>query len=265
MTVSFTPVPLDQILDQVVAHNSRLSSPIDSFAEQHILQSAHYQITLAGSATHGAGAPLRAGYCSVHDGKTLTQFVLEDAYVAAGQEAFAAARKLEFVREALVATCDEQFLSHCLDSYAELHRQAYFFQYRPAGSVPVNTEISYRQAQPSEIDLVREHSLDFFDESLQQQLEAGEIHIGFLEEEPVAFGVLEMGKIRTDVASIGMFTKPVSRLQGIGRSTLQYLVGCCAEAGKQPIAGCWYYNHNSKRTLESAGMVTMTRYLRFMF
>ena len=28
------------------------------------------------------------------------------------------------------------------------------------------------------------------------------------------------------------------------------------------IAGCWYYNHTSKKTLEKAGMLTQTRLLK---
>ncbi|WP_181153121.1 hypothetical protein [Paenibacillus sp. AR247] len=35
-----------------------------------------------------------------------------------------------------------------------------------------------------------------------------------------------------------------------------------AGQGIRPLSGCWYYNEASKRTLESAGMVTRTRLLR---
>jgi hypothetical protein len=33
----------------------------------------------------------------------------------------------------------------------------------------------------------------------------------------------------------------------------------------KPIPGCWNYNHNSKRTLESAGYASNTRLLRIDF
>ena len=32
-----------------------------------------------------------------------------------------------------------------------------------------------------------------------------------------------------------------------------------------PLSGCWYCNHNSRRILEAAGMVAVTRLLRFEF
>jgi hypothetical protein len=43
------------------------------------------------------------------------------------------------------------------------------------------------------------------------------------------------------------------------------LMAACRDDGIMPLAGCWYYNHASKKTLEAAGMVTATRLLRFEF
>jgi GNAT superfamily N-acetyltransferase len=223
--------------------------------------------------------------------------VVENRFGAFAQEAFFAARRLEFVREALVATCDESFLSLCLDDHKEVVKQAYFFQSvggsgsrppiqsrgdRPdregaasaeVGGVPFETHgkqtaadaVSYRLMNASEFQLVRDHSDDFFEESLSRQLDAGRIHGGFLGDEPVAFGIIEPGGIRKDVASIGMFTKPTHRRRGFGRATLLYLSRRCRERDLEPVAGCWYYNHLSKKTLESAGFITKTRYLRIRF
>jgi hypothetical protein len=39
----------------------------------------------------------------------------------------------------------------------------------------------------------------------------------------------------------------------------------CHAEGLRPIAGCWYYNDLSRKTLEAAGMTTPTRLLRFEF
>jgi hypothetical protein len=52
---------------------------------------------------------------------------------------------------------------------------------------------------------------------------------------------------------------------GIGRSIIIHLRNICIEKGLTPMAGCWYYNHNSKNTLESTGFITKTRLLRIDF
>lgn len=44
-----------------------------------------------------------------------------------------------------------------------------------------------------------------------------------------------------------------------------HLADICREKGITPNCGCWYYNHNSKATLESAGLVAQTRYLNVFF
>ncbi len=67
------------------------------------------------------------------------------------------------------------------------------------------------------------------------------------------------------VASIGMFTLESLRSKGIGTSILLGLNDECARLGIHPIAGCWYYNQLSKKTLEKAGMFSPTRLLKISF
>ena len=43
------------------------------------------------------------------------------------------------------------------------------------------------------------------------------------------------------------------------RGYIQALIAHCRASGLTPIAGCYYYNHNSKKTLEKAGMYSKTR------
>ena len=59
-----------------------------------------------------------------------------------------------------------------------------------------------------------------------------------------------------------MFTIEPFRNTGVGTTTIALLMAECSRRGLRPVAGCWYYNHGSKRTLERAA-VTQTRLLRF--
>jgi len=253
MSYSFLQCAYTDIEDAVINHNSTLSSPIDSFAESHILQSAHYRIICDEE---------MIGYCCIHNGTVLTQFFLIDAYRNVSQELFARAKKMECVQEALVATCDELFLSLAVDCSAEIKKQAYFFQYAGEIAIQSSRTVTYRQATIDDLKLIEEQSEDFFDDSLERQLRECEIYIGFEQQNPVAFGVFERGKILKNHVSIGMFTKPEFRRMNIAKMTLKFLISAALKSELRPIAGCWYYNHLSRKTLEAVGMISNTRYLR---
>jgi len=83
--------------------------------------------------------------------------------------------------------------------------------------------------------------------------------------ECVGFGIIDQGRLVREVGSCGMFTVEAQRKQGIGPAIITHLIRRCAELGLRPIAGCWYYNHRSKKTLEKAGMFTQTRLLKISY
>ena len=256
MEYTFRACEYEEMEARIVAHNEGLASPIDSFAEDHILEATPYIIG-------GSGGTI--GHCCVHQGRTLTQFSLEPAHRHLGQAVFAQAKRLESVQESLVPTCDEFFLSHALDVCSSVAVQAYFFRHVRDVTAEASVAISYRWATPEDLLLIRGRCDDFFDEGLARQLADGQIAIGFAGETPVAFGVFERGRILRDCVSIGMYTVPDRRRQGIAVSTLLHLIGEAHGAGLRPIAGCGIENHASKRSLERAGMASGTRYLRVAY
>ena len=81
----------------------------------------------------------------------------------------------------------------------------------------------------------------------------------------VGFGIIDPGRLIPAVGSCGMFTVEAYRNQGIGPAIITHLMDRCAERGLRPVAGCWYYNHRSKKTLEKAGLFTQTRLLKISY
>jgi Acetyltransferase (GNAT) domain len=235
---------------------SSLSSPIDSFLEGHILESRAYRIL------HNAQ---EAGSFAIYDGSLLTHFHMVGGARRYGAEALTGIRKKYGLKAAFVPTCDEFFLSHALDSGADLKIQAYFFINGSPGVPPaIAAELAYRTAVPSDVEAIQATCGDFL-ESPGEGVAKGQIHVGFLGRELVAIGVIENSILLSGYASIGMFTKDSHRQKGIATGTILYLKQVCRDKGLEPIAGCWYYNQASKKTLESAGMLTITRLLRFEF
>ena len=260
MEIHFTPVSLNEVLPGLQQHISGLGSPIDSFLEDHILASNHYHIRL-GEQT--------IGWTSIHQQSLITEFALMPGYKQLGQRIFPLVRKLEEVRAAFVPTSDEFFLAHALDDYRQLEKQAYFFQqdtqrppYQPS------LALTHRQASAADLPLIQRYSGDFFDR-LAERIAAGQIYItqrvGAGADECAGFGIIDPGRLCLGVGSCGMFTVEAQRRQGVGAAIIAYLGGRCAELELRPIAGCWYYNHRSKQTLEKAGMFSPTRLLKISY
>lgn len=250
MDVRFMPVAFAEIAGEVRAHLDALPSAIDSFLEGHILASAHDRIVVDGE---------EAGFASIHEERLITQFALAAPFRRYGQPIFARLRKHEQVQAAFVPTCDEFYLAHALDDFRQFAKQAYFFA---AGqSVPVADAFSLRPATEADAVLIARETGDFFN-PIPERIAKGELFVTLRGDEIAGFGIAERSAIYDAVASIGMFTIERVRRDGVGTATIALLRAECARRGVRPIAGCWYYNHRSKRTLERAGMYSATRLLR---
>jgi len=250
MDARFVAMPFAEIEGAVRRHLSSLPSAIDSFLEDHILASAHYRIEEAGET---------AGFASIHGGSLITQFSLADQYKSYGQRIFAQLRRMEQVRTAFVPTCDEFYLAHALDEYRLLRKQAYFFAEGPAAPAPGST--SLRSTASDDAELISQESGEFF-QTVDDAIAAGKLFVAVRRDEPVGFGILETSALYDDVASVGMFTIERFRNQGVGTATITLLREECHRRGLRAVAGCWYYNHGSKRTLERAGLHAQTRLLK---
>jgi RimJ/RimL family protein N-acetyltransferase len=253
MDTHFTPVAFPEVRQTTRQHLRELPSPIDSFLEDHILASNFYRIVVAGEP---------AGFASIYEERLITQFALSEPYRRYGQALFWELRQMEQVRSVFVATCDEFFLAHALDDYQQLAKQAYFFAMPlQAGEAVVTIRYSMRPASLEDADFVRQESGDFF-EHLERHIADGELFVTLHGEEPVGFGILVKSTLYEDVASIGMYTIERFRQTGVGTATIRMLIAECRQRSLRPVAGCWYYNHRSRRTLQRAGMYAATRLLK---
>ncbi len=143
--------------------------------------------------------------------------------------------------------------------------QAYFFEdsdklVRPA---EYSREFLY-QATLEDLPEIISVNGDFIDRH-EERIKKGELYVLRENGEFIGMGVIVDNVIMRNCKGTGMFTNEKHRQKGVGRSIILHLKNICHIAGVNPIPGCWYYNHNSKRTLESAGYVTKTRLLNIEF
>ncbi len=252
-SITFISAPLSELTGSIQNHLTTLQGPIDSYLEDHIRDSSHYRILIDG---------VDAGYASIFKEALLVQFALRDRHRRYGEEVFMMVRKLESLRSALVPTSDQFYLSHALDNFSRLTKQAYLFEAMP-GEVdhPVIAPFHLRRADSEDLVIIEESSGEFFADT-QRHIDRGELFITMRASEVVGFGIMEHSVFVPGSASIGMFTIESFRRSGVGRATLRLLQEECRRSGVRPVAGCWYYNHASRETLRSAGMICTGRYLR---
>ncbi len=247
--------------DLFQAYLATLSGVYDNFLEDHILDSDCHRIQ-DGDRT--------IGLLAVHGNTMLTVFHIGLADLRLAQPAFNAALATFGLSCAFVPTCDELFLSLAMDRHVRIEKQAYFFldsgrtmrapEYGRASLLPVPRE---------QWDEVNARTENFFDEVLAPKVRDGHVPYEIYElrsdDGILGYGLREGTRIFTGFDCIGMYVMPAHREKGVGRSIILHLKDICREAGQGALPGCWYYNHNSKRTLESAGFVTKTRLLKVFF
>lgn len=253
MSIKIIGCCFEEIKEMITNNINNMRSPFDSFLEGHILKSDHYKVLLDLEAI---------GYFSIYDKSLLTQFYIDRQYTCLAQEIFDRVKRYQYVQKAFVYTGDEFFLSHAIDYSRKIEPQAYFFQdLKQSNFEEVDLEnFSCRVAIEEDIGLISEKSGGFFDD-IVKQVSNQEIFIMYLKDQVVSFGIIEKSKLYENIASIGMFTVSEHRQKGIGRNTLLKLKKICYESDLIPIAGCWYYNHNSKKTLQRAGLFSQSRLL----
>jgi len=222
----------------------------DDFWEGHILGSQAYHVESTGKII---------GLCGINNKENLTFFYIQPTSWREAQPAYITMLETLKPLYSLVATNDELLLSLCMDRHTKVEMQAYFWKYgdgavRPP-EYPRDLLCVATPADIADLDIVDE---DCVDEDIAQ----GKYFVMRKDGVFIGQGFINLHSIDKSAASIGMYVHPDFRQKGVGRSIIMHLVEICREKGIAPYCGCWYYGHESKATLQSAGFITKTRCLK---
>ncbi len=122
----------------------------------------------------------------------------------------------------------------------------------------------FRVATQGDCEKIKEMSGDFFDEPgagfscLEDRIDAGIIFVLMEQEEIMGGGIMERSQLFKGTVSIGMYTNASFRKKGVAKKILVNLKKQATKENLKPVAGCWYYNTLSRKSLESAGMIVST-------
>lgn len=260
MNYSFRPDDAADMAAICRQYARRLTGVTDDFWEAHILSAQLYRICTDGR---------DVGCIAVQGGERATLFDLETAHRNDARALLDQAIAELGVRRAFVPTCDEAFLTLCLERMTSVAPQACLFDGAQAHDVRQARfdRSCMRRITPDELERANRLTGDFFrDDATPASLREGRQLIYALEQAGRTLGYGIIVPLRTrPLWACGMVTLPEHRRRGVGRSIQLHLGDICREYGFTPVSGCWYHNTLSRRTIESAGRPCTTLLLDVRF
>ena len=163
---------------------------VESFWEDHVLQSNHYKMMIC---------DIIVGYFSIHNNDTITMFNVFLPYANQSQELFARVKKYENITNAMVPTSDEFFISHCFDNFIKIEKQAYFSIYTEK-TIPTERkkQLNLRLADVDKDCEILKLSGDFLDDIIKQVRNGANhinVYIAEYNDNVVGFGVVDYGTV----------------------------------------------------------------------
>ncbi len=232
-----------------------ISIPYDDYLEDHILNSDIYSI-------RWQDEPI--GFFGQQDA-LLTIFFIQQRSFRRAITVFADIKQQFASQTAFVPTTDLGFMSVALEDFTHIEIQALHFTETDAVVRPPEfPREHFRLASEADVAAVEQLAGDFLDH-YAERIRDQQIYVLEENAELLGLGVLVENKLMRNCIGTGMFTRADRRGEGIGRSIILHLRTIAHELGKTPVPGCWYYNTNSRKTLESAGYITQSKLLKFHF
>lgn len=260
MGISYKVSSIDELEEEIEGYIDSLTNIVDDFWESHIINSDFFAIIYDEETI---------GCFSIYNNNRITMFSIKERYIKHAQDFFKRILSELEIKKAYVTTCDELFLSLCLDFHVAIELQAYFFNFITDDCIepPKYSRDCIVEIDSNELDKVNRNTDDFFDFINKSDLINNTCKIYKLIDHNIelGYGVLFSNKLIKEYWACGMVTIEEHRRKGVGRSIQIHLADICRELGGKPVAGCWYGNVGSKSTIESAGRYTKTRLLNVSF
>lgn len=236
--------PIDDVRAAIAAHHETLVHTGDSFIPRRQLDATHRQVLV-----DGADVGLLA-----HTRDELTMLTLTSSAKRYDRQIVELALRETGIRHAFAASWDAHHIGLFGSFASDIACQAYQFEFPGAPRDPI---AGLRLRMATEADQPYLERADY------QNLPIGQLRIAELADAPVGAGVAEPNVLHPSTVDIGMFADPDRRGRGIGRSIIALLAQQVSDSGRRPVAGCWWRNWQSRRTLESAGMTCVGTIFRF--
>lgn len=247
-------------LDYYIEYTSHLCLT-DTYWEQEIEKSAIYNIV--------GDDDVFMGVTSINNAESnLTSLCIEPKYISHKSEILSGIISVLKPKSAFVVSNDEQLLTLftdyiCENPSAKLTTQAFFFDNVNECSIPQEyAHLRLKQAEQEDVETLK--SFNFFEDLSVDN--PADVKYLLIDEngEVLGAGHIQSMKLAEKWRAVGMVTSEKYRNKGVGRAIIAMEKEICRKGGHTIIAGCYYYNLASKRTLEACGFATKTRMYRII-
>lgn len=244
---------MEECMDLILEHVESLSNPMDSYLEEQLFTGVVYCFRRNDE---------RIGYCCVKE-ESVEFFYVKKQHFALAPKILEQTTEELCINRVSVMSQDSLVCALIVEWDYSLNRGACWFvdSGKRVDRTAKVQDAFFRKAVIDDCKVIRQVSGDFFDESsccfsgLEDRIKAETIFVLEDNGDFLGGGIIEHGKLCKDCVSIGMFTNPEHRQKGVAKTILFNLKDYVYSIGKVPVAGCWYYNTLSRKSLESAGMI----------
>jgi len=231
------------------SHLSSLSDPVDSWLEDKLLKSALYKLVYGENSL---------GYAAVIE-DTLQFFYVKKEYFRYAPAIFEKLIEELAIKQVFIMTQDPLLCTLISEWDFEKEKVAcWFIDSGRTENPDIRVEHGvFRPAIGNDAQNIRQLTGEFFDGSscLEERITTGKIFVLEDNENLLGCGIVENSQFSTGCVSIGMYVNRKYRKRGLARTILTHLKEWAYHNNLKPVAGCWYYNTLSRKSLESAGMI----------
>lgn len=233
-------------------HMDTLAYPLDSYMENKLLKGDFYGI-------HREGKTI--GYCVIKEEILWYFYITKEFFLQSGDILQQLLDHFQ-IEKVTAITSDSLLLSILTDFETELiNKEGCYFIDKGPGKRPANKALensTFRLAEEKDILNFAQWTKDFYKkpkETVQKKA------LYLLEEngEILGCGNFVKGNLFTDCVSIGMITKTEHRGKGVAKEILYQLKQVAYKQGLKPVAGCWYYNTLSRKSLEGVNLLATSK------
>lgn len=252
MNMRFLRKEREEVLEYLKAYYNENNIFIDVFWEERVMKSNFYEVSIDGNF---------AGVCGIFESNMIMVLTIELEYRHLQYKIFEEVKRLEYVQYAAVTTSDEIFMGLALESFKSVEKDSYY-------SIDSKREIKdlkrlkLRLINIDELELAKEITEGYY-ERLEEDIRKGEFYFALDGDKIIGTGHLVPGILFEKQLNIGMYVNSNCRTSGYGTEILIRLKELTYSMGKEPISGCWAYNHNSLKAQIKAGMSMKARFLKF--
>ncbi|HSG46159.1 MAG TPA: hypothetical protein VLA72_23705 [Anaerolineales bacterium] len=250
--IRFIKSDIDSNSSFLEEYKKQIHIPYDDFLEDFIIESEFFSIEISDQS---------CGFFGINN-KRLTVLYIEDIHFSKGNKIFEKIKNTYDLKDAFVPTTDLAALSIILENHKEIKIQALHFSDsdRLVRTAEFGRE-NFRLAKMEDLGEIQTIAGDFLDD-YEAGISTSKLYVLEKEKEILGIGIVVRNKIMENCISIGVLTKENKRKLGVGRSIILHLKDIVYEMDMTPVAGCAYYNTESRLTLESAGYITKSKLLR---